>query len=79
MILKSNFNYFVYLWIIYKRLKSFIDYPQIYKGGPRPCMPPCVVALSAMGLKLGVFEFLPTKQNQKHKANACTIFVHYAA
>ena len=34
--------------------------PQIYKGDPRPCIPPLVIALSAMGLKLAVFGFLPT-------------------
>ena len=34
--------------------------PQIYKGDPRPRIPPCVMASSAMGLRLGVFGFLPT-------------------
>ena len=34
--------------------------PQIYKGDSRPCIQPCVMALSAMGLKLGVFGILPT-------------------
>ena len=33
---------------------------QIYKGDPRPRIPSRVMALSAMGFKLGVFGFLPT-------------------
>ena len=36
---------------------------QIYKGDPRPHIPPCVMALSAMGLKLWVFGFLSTRAN----------------
>ena len=32
----------------------------IHKGDPRPRIPPCVIASSAMGLKLGVFGFLHT-------------------
>ena len=32
----------------------------IYKGDTRARIPPCVMASSAMGLKLGVFWFLPT-------------------
>ena len=43
--------------------------PQMYKGDPRPRTPPCVMASSAMGLKLGVFEFLPIKR----KTNVSTI------
>ena len=31
-----------------------------YKGDPRPRILPCVMVSSAMGLKLGVFRFLPT-------------------
>ena len=41
---------------------------QIYTGDPRPRIPPHVMASSAMGLKLGVFGFLPithTKGNAK--------------
>ena len=56
-----------------------MDYPQ--KGEPRPRMPPCVIALSAMGLKLRIFEFLPreflpTKQKQtqsKRVHNLCAL------
>ena len=32
----------------------------MYRGDSRPPIPPCVMASSAMGLKLGVFRFLPT-------------------
>ena len=32
-------------------------YPQIYKGDPRPCIPPSVMASSNMRLKLGVLCF----------------------
>ena len=32
----------------------------IYTRDPRPPISPYVMALSAMGLKLGVFRFLPT-------------------
>ena len=42
---------------------------QIYKGDPRPRILLCVMASSAMGLKLGVFKFLPTthaKTNAMH-------------
>ena len=42
---------------------------QIYKGDPRPGIPPCVMVLSAMGLKLGIFRFfLPTTHTQKQNA-----------
>ena len=34
--------------------------PQIYKGDPRPRIPPRVSTSSAMGLKLGVFGFVAT-------------------
>ena len=41
---------------------------QIYTGDSRPPIPPCVMALSAMGLKLGGLRVLPTthaKMNTK--------------
>ena len=52
--------------------------PQIYKGDLRPCIPPRVMALSAMGLKLRAFGFLPTthaKTNAKqmHPQSWCTV------
>ena len=38
--------------------------PQIYKGDPRPCIPPHVMVLSVMGLKLGYSDFCrPHMQN----------------
>ena len=44
---------------------------QIYKGDPRPDIPPRVMASSAMGLKLGVYQILPTTHTHTHtKANA---------
>ena len=39
----------------------------IYKGDPGPHKPPCVMASSAMGLKLRVFRFL---QTTRAKTNA---------
>ena len=41
---------------------------QIYKGDPRPRIPPRVMASSAIGLKLGVLGFLPTN-TQKQMQN----------
>ena len=43
--------------------------PQIYKGDSRPCILPLVMASSAMGLKLGVFRFLPTTLAKKQTQN----------
>ena len=41
--------------------------PHIYMGEPWPCIPPCVMASLAMGLKLGVFGICwPQKQNKMH-------------
>ena len=40
--------------------------PYIYTGDPRPPIPPRVMASSAMGLKLGVFGFLPTTHAKTH-------------
>ena len=33
----------------------------MYMGDSRPPISPCVMVLSAVGLKLGVFRILPTK------------------
>ena len=52
-------------------------YPQIYRGDPRPCIPPCVMASSAMGLKLGPLGFCHTRKN-KHKTNVFKIFAPHA-
>ena len=41
-------------------LKYIPQITDIYMGDPRPPISPCVMASSAMGLKLGVFGFLPT-------------------
>ena len=58
-------------------------FPQIYKENPRPGIPPLVVTSSAMGIKLGVFGFLPTThaiqvQNKcVHDLRApCSIIMH---
>ena len=50
--------------------------PQLYKGHPRPHIPPRVMVSSALGLKLGVFGFLPTthaKTNTKQNANMISV------
>ena len=50
----------------------FMAHTQIYKGDPRPHIPPCVIASSAMGLKLEVFRYLSTthaKKKEKEKKN----------
>ena len=39
----------------------FDDDSQIYKRDPRPCIPPRDMASSAMGLKLGDFDFFGLK------------------
>ena len=53
--------------------------PQIYKGDPRSRIP---IPPRVMGLKLGVFEFLPTthaeKLRNKRKHDASTIFARNA-
>ena len=59
-----------------------VDTQQIYKGDPRPRIPPRVMASSAIGHKLGVFGFLPTthaKQTQRkcfHNLNALCRALH---
>ena len=57
--------------------------PQIYTRDPRPPLPLCVMASSAMGLNLGVFVFLPTmhaKTDAKpmHPQSSCAMrrFMH---
>ena len=44
---------------------------QIYKGDPRPRIPARVITSSAMGLKLGVFRFLPTTHTETHANKMC--------
>ena len=45
--------------------------PQIYKGDPRSCIPPRIMALSAMGLKFGVFGFLSTTYAETNANKMC--------
>ena len=81
---QSSFAYLSTCHIIYLSLandrnffiKQFSRYdykPQIYKGDPRPCILPCVMALSAMGLKLGVFRFFAdhTRKNKHTHTQKC--------
>ena len=54
--------------------------PQIYKGDPRPHITPCVMVLSAMGLKFGgVWVFANHIRKNKRKTNVSRIFVRCAA
>ena len=46
---------------------------QIYKGDPRSRIPPLVMALSAMGLKLVVFGFLPTTHAKTEAKQMCSL------
>ena len=48
---------------------------QIYKGDSRPDMLPRIMALLAMGLKLGIFGFLPTTNTP---TNASMTFSYHA-
>ena len=68
------------LLIEYPLHPRFGERAQIYKGDPRPCTPPCVMASSATGIKLGVYRFFAdhTRRN-KRMTNASTIFVHCVA
>ena len=43
------------------RSVKYVSVTDIYKGAPRPRIPACVMASSAMGFKLGVFGLLSTK------------------
>ena len=47
--------------------------PQIYKGDPRPRIPPCVMASLAMGLKLGSFGILPTTHTKANTKLMCPL------
>ena len=55
-------------------------YSQILRGDTRLPIPPRTMALLAMGLKLGIFGFLPTTltRKSKGKTNAVTIFARRA-
>ena len=44
-------------------------------GDHRPCIPPCVMASSAMGLNLGIFNFLPSTY-AKMNAKQCVHYLH---
>ena len=64
------------------RQLAYVLKPQTYKGDPRPCTLPRVMASSATGLKLGVFGFLPTthaKTNAKqvHPQSLCAMWCTY--
>ena len=54
-------------WIVVR------ETPGSYPGGSP--IPPHVMGSSAMGINLGVFEFLPPTRKNKRKTNAFTIFV----
>ena len=49
---------------------------QIYKGHPRPCIPPSVMASSAMGAQIGGLRVFA---DHTRKTNAPTIFACCAA
>ena len=51
----------------------FLNTPQIYTGDPRPPIPPCVMASSAMELKLVVFGFLQTQTHYKCVHDLCAL------
>ena len=58
-------NTHLYCSLLYIDKHQGTPLSQIYKGDPRPRIPPCVMASSAMGLKLGVFGFCrPHTQKQ---------------
>ena len=46
------------------------------RGDPRPCIPPRIMASPAMGLKLGVFGFLPTTQTKTNTKQMQPWFLH---
>ena len=48
----------------------------IYKGDPRPGIPPHVMASLAMGLKVGVFRFYTQKQTRPRSSRAVRHFMH---
>ena len=51
---------------------------QVYKGDPRPHIPPCVMASSALGLKLDVFRFLPITHVKTNAKTMCLQSLHAA-
>ena len=51
-------------FIYISRSLKCVSVTDMYKGDPRPCIPPCVMASSGMRLKLGVFGLLPTKHTK---------------
>ena len=55
-----------------EKIELTVAVPQIYKGDPSPHIPPCVMASSAMGLKLGVFGFLLTTHAKTNTKQICS-------
>ena len=47
--------------------------PQIYKGDPRPRIPPCVMTSSVVGLKMGSSFFCQLHTQNKCVHNLCTL------
>ena len=58
-------------FLFFDRLRANLSLPtdhydtQIYKGESKPCIAPSVMASPALGLKLGVFGFLRTTQQEQ--------------
>ena len=51
---------------------SFKFFSQIYTRDPRPPIPPCVMASSAMGLNFGDLGFLPTTLPREYTKQMCS-------
>ena len=71
---------------MYQRKESTINMscshfiPQIHHRDPRPRIPSCAMASSAMGLKLGVFRILVNHTHKnKCNTNVSMIFMRRAA